>query len=240
MEQITAPIIAITLVLLSVFVPIAFIPGISGTLFRQFAVTISCAMMISATKALTLSPALCAVFLRHTGPRHGILGRILGGIDWVRDRYTSLVRRLIRMAVVSLALVALFAVSVFGLSKITPTDSCPREDQGAFFVMLQLPDGASVARSSEVAKQVEGLLKKMPAIEHTLTIVGFSLLDGANEPNAVFMVCRLKPFADRKAAADSGAGAHPAGFRRWFANPASQRAAIQSAADHRPFDQRRL
>jgi len=85
MTQITAPIIAITLVLLSVFVPIAFIPGISGTLFRQFAVTISAAMIISALNALTLSPALCAVFLRHTGPRRGIMGRVLGGIDWVRD-----------------------------------------------------------------------------------------------------------------------------------------------------------
>src|SRR5580692_7977804 len=83
MREITAPIIAITLVLLSVFVPVAFIPGISGQLFRQFAVTISVAMLISALNALTLSPALCAVFLRHTGPRHGILGRVLGGIDWV-------------------------------------------------------------------------------------------------------------------------------------------------------------
>lgn len=203
MAQITAPIIAITLVLLSVFVPIAFIPGISGTLFRQFAVTISCAMMISALNALTLSPALCAVFLRHTGPRHGILGRVLGGIDWVRDRYTSLVRRLIRMAMVSLALVALFAFGVFGMSKLTPTGFLPEEDQGAFFIALQLPDGASVARSSEAAKQVEALLKTMPAIEHTLSIIGFSLLDGGNEPNAAFMVARLKPFADRKAAADS-------------------------------------
>ncbi|HEY0233972.1 MAG TPA: efflux RND transporter permease subunit, partial [Afipia sp.] len=203
MQQITAPIIAITLVLLSVFVPIAFIPGISGTLFRQFAVTISCAMMISALNALTLSPALCAVFLRHTGPRHGILGRVLGGIDWVRDRYTSLVRRLIRMAVISLALVALFAVGVFGMSKVTPTGFLPEEDQGAFFIALQLPDGASVARSSEAAKQVEALLKTMPAVEHTLSIIGFSLLDGGNQPNAAFMVVRLKPFADRTAAADS-------------------------------------
>ena len=89
MAQITAPIIAITLVLLSVFVPIAFIPGISGTLFRQFAVTISAAMLISAINALTLSPALCAVFLRHTGPRRGIMGRVLGGIDWVRDGYAA-------------------------------------------------------------------------------------------------------------------------------------------------------
>ncbi|RTL51667.1 MAG: multidrug efflux RND transporter permease subunit [Bradyrhizobiaceae bacterium] len=203
MEQITAPIIAITLVLLSVFVPIAFIPGISGTLFRQFAVTISCAMLISALNALTLSPALCAVFLRHTGPKRGIMARVLGGIDWVRDRYSDVVHRLIRVAIVSLVVVLVFAGSIFGLSKITPTGFLPEEDQGAFFIALQLPDGASVARSSAAAKQVEDLLKQIPSIEHTLSIIGFSLLDGGNEPNAAFMVARLKPFADRRAAAES-------------------------------------
>ncbi len=203
MTEITAPIIAITLVLLSVFVPIAFIPGISGTLFRQFAVTISAAMVISALNALTLSPALCAVFLRHTGPRRGIMGRVLGGIDWLRDRYAGGVRRLMRMAALSLVLVLVFAGCIFGVSLFTPTGFLPEEDQGAFFISVQLPDGASVSRTSEVTKQVEALLKNMPAIEHTLSIVGFSLLDGASEPNNAFMVARLKPFADRKAAADS-------------------------------------
>jgi hydrophobe/amphiphile efflux-1 (HAE1) family protein len=203
MTEITAPIIAITLVLLSVFVPIAFIPGISGTLFRQFAVTISAAMVISAMNALTLSPALCAVFLRHTGPRRGIMGRVLGGIDWARDLYASGVRRLVRMAALSLVLVLVFAGGTFGVSLLTPTGFLPEEDQGAFFISVQLPDGASVSRTSEVTKQVESLLKQMPAIEHTLSIIGFSLLDGASEPNNAFMVARLKPFADRKAAADS-------------------------------------
>jgi len=203
MTQITAPIIAITLVLLSVFVPIAFIPGISGTLFRQFAVTISAAMIISALNALTLSPALCAVFLRHTGPRRGIMGRVLGGIDWVRDGYAGGVRRLVRMAVLSIVLVLVFAGGIFGVSLLTPTGFLPEEDQGAFFISVQLPDGASVARTGQVTKQVEDLLKQMPAIQHTLSIIGFSLLDGASEPNNAFMVARLKPFADRKAAEDS-------------------------------------
>jgi hydrophobe/amphiphile efflux-1 (HAE1) family protein len=197
MAQITAPIIAITLVLLSVFVPIAFIGGISGTLFRQFAVTISVAVLVSALNALTLSPALCAVFLQPTGPRHGILGRVLGGIDWVRDRYTSGVRALLRRSVLSLLLVAIFAGGVFGLSRITPTGFLPEEDQGAFFISVQLPDGASVARTGDVVKQVEGFLKDMPGVEHTLSIIGYSLLDGASESNSGFMVVRLKPFADR-------------------------------------------
>jgi hydrophobe/amphiphile efflux-1 (HAE1) family protein len=86
---------------------------------------------------------------------------------------------------------------------LTPTGFLPEEDQGAFFISVQLPDGASVSRTSEVTKQVESLLKQMPAIEHTLSIIGFSLLDGASESNNAFMVARLKPFADRKAAADS-------------------------------------
>jgi len=203
MTQITAPIIAITLVLLSVFVPIAFIPGISGTLFRQFAVTISAAMVISALNALTLSPALCAVFLRHTGPRHGILGRVLGGIDWVRDRYAGLVRRLLGVAALSVVAVFVFGAGIVGVSKLTPTGFLPEEDQGAFFIAVQLPDGASVARTSEVTKQVEAQLKQMPAINHVLSIIGCSLLDGGNEPNSAFVVASMKPFADRRAAADS-------------------------------------
>jgi hydrophobe/amphiphile efflux-1 (HAE1) family protein len=203
MAQITAPIIAITLVLLSVFVPIAFIPGISGTLFRQFAVTISAAMVISALNALTLSPALCAVFLRHGGPRRGIMARVLGGIDRVRDGYAGAVRRMLRMALLSLVAVLVFAAGIFGVSRITPTGFLPEEDQGAFFIAVQLPDAASVARTSDVTKQVETLLKQIPAIEHVLSIIGFSLLDGGNQPNSAFIVARMKPFADRKAAADS-------------------------------------
>ncbi|MGH6739667.1 MAG: efflux RND transporter permease subunit, partial [Bradyrhizobium sp.] len=203
MMQITGPIIAITLVLLSVFVPIAFIPGISGVLFRQFAVTISAAMMISALNALTLSPALCALFLRHTGPRRGIMGRVLGGIDWLRDGYSRGVRRLVRAAALSLLLVALFAGGIFGMSLITPTGFLPEEDQGAFFTAVQLPDGASVARTGEVTRQIEDILKQIPAVDHVLSVIGFSLLDGASEPNSALVVTRLKPFADRTAAADS-------------------------------------
>jgi hydrophobe/amphiphile efflux-1 (HAE1) family protein len=203
MTQITAPITAITLVLLSVFVPIAFIPGVSGTLFRQFAVTISAAMMISALNALTLSPALCALFLRHTGPRRGVIGRVLDTIDWLRDSYAGVVRRLVRTASVSLVLVLAFAGGIFGMSLVTPTGFLPEEDQGAFYTSVQLPDGASVARTSAVTKQIEDLLKQMPAVEHTLAIIGFSLLDGVSEPNSALVVTRLRPFADRRAAADS-------------------------------------
>ncbi len=203
MSQITAPIIAISLVLLSVFVPIGFIPGISGTLFRQFAVTISCAMVISAINALTLSPALCAVFLRHSGPKRGVMGYVMRGIDHVRDGYAKVVRRLIRLSILAVLLIAVFAAGVYGIASRTPTGFLPEEDQGAFFIAVQLPDGASVSRTRAVVEQVENLVRPLPQVQGVLSIVGFSLLDGGNQSNSAFMVIRLKPFADRTGAADS-------------------------------------
>ncbi|HUA55132.1 MAG TPA: multidrug efflux RND transporter permease subunit [Candidatus Sulfotelmatobacter sp.] len=203
MGQITGPIIAITLVLLSVFVPVAFIPGISGMLFRQFAVTISVAMLISALNALTLSPALCAVFLRHEPARRGLMARVLRGIDHVRDGYAAIVRRLVRVSALSIVLVVVFGAGIYGLSLRTPTSFLPEEDQGVFFLNIQLPDGASVARTAETVEQVENILKGMPQVQDTFAVIGFSLLDLANESNTGFMVAKLKPFEDREGAASS-------------------------------------
>ncbi len=202
MAQITGPVIAISLVLLSVFVPVGFIPGVSGTLFRQFAVTISIAMLISAINALTLSPALCGVFLRHDGRPRGVMGAMLRGIDGMRDGYAWLVRRLLRVALLSVVVIAASGLGVWQLSKLTPTGFLPEEDQGAFFVAIQLPDGAAVNRTRAVVEQVEKLIQPMPQVEGVLAIVGFSLLDGGNQPNAAFVVVKLKPFANRKAVAD--------------------------------------
>jgi hydrophobic/amphiphilic exporter-1 (mainly G- bacteria), HAE1 family len=202
MAQITGPVIAITLVLLSVFVPIAFIPGVSGSLFRQFAVTISVSMLLSAINALTLSPALCGVFLRHHGRPRGPIGYLLTGIDRVRDGYAALVTRLLRVALLSVVVIAASGAGIWLLGRMTPTGFLPEEDQGAFFISVQLPDGASVSRTRGVTEQLEKLLRPMPQIEGVLSIVGFSLLDGASEPNAAFVVVRLKPFEDRKLVAD--------------------------------------
>jgi hydrophobe/amphiphile efflux-1 (HAE1) family protein len=213
MQQITGPIIAISLVLLSVFVPVAFIPGISGQLFRQFAVTISAAMLISAVNALTLSPALCAIFLRHEPRKRGPVALVLRAIDWARDGYAAIVRRLVRVAALSLLAVAVFGAGIFGLARITPTSFLPEEDQGAFFLNVQLPDGASVARTSETVRQVEQVLKSMPQVQDVFAVIGFSLLDGANEANTGFMVAKLKPFEDRRRATDSA----QALIRRMFA-----------------------
>ncbi|WP_428674631.1 efflux RND transporter permease subunit [Reyranella sp.] len=221
MRQITGPIIAISLVLLSVFVPVAFIPGISGQLFRQFAVTISIAMLISAINALTLSPALCAIFLRHEIPTRGPIYHLLRGINLVRDGYARIVQRLIRISLVSIPLVSLIGAGIFGLARITPTSFLPEEDQGAFFLNVQLPPGASVARTSETVRQVEAILKKMPQVQDVFAVIGFSLLDGANTSNAAFAVAKLKPFEDRRGAADSA----QALIRRMFAEGGQVRTA---------------
>ncbi len=213
MSQITGPIIAITLVLLSVFIPVGFIPGVSGVLFRQFAVTISVAMVISAICALTLSPALCALVLRPShGPKRGPIKYVLRGIDKVRDGYAAVVRRLVRVAALSLVLTAGFAFGIWAVASKTPSGFLPQEDQGAFFVQLQLPQGASVSRTREAVTQVEAILRQNEAIENILAIVGFSLIDGGAQSNAAFMVARMKPFADRTAAQDSVF----AGIRRVF------------------------
>ncbi len=202
MQQVTAPIIAITLVLLSVFVPIAFIAGISGALFRQFAVTISASMVISAICALTLSPALCALFLRHAGPRKGIMGWLSDKIDFGRDQYSHIVQKSLRLSLFSILGVAFVALATFGLSTKTPTGFLPDEDQGAFFVNIQLPSAASYFRTLEDVKQVEGILKSMPQVENIVSIVGYSLLDGFSSSNTAFIIAKLKPFEDRKKASD--------------------------------------
>ena len=203
MAEITAPIIAITLVLLSVFVPIAFIPGLSGVLFRQFAVTISAAMVISAINALTLSPALCVLFLRSTGPKRGPIKYVLRGIDKVRDGYAAVVRRIVRLSVVSLALTAAIAFGIFTIGSKTPQGFLPQEDQGTFFIQVSLPQAASLSRTRATVEQVEGILKGIPAVENVLAIVGFSLIDQGAQSNSAFIVARLKPFDQRTDPADS-------------------------------------
>jgi hydrophobe/amphiphile efflux-1 (HAE1) family protein len=201
MTLITAPIIAITLVLLSVFVPVAFIPGISGELFRQFAVAVSVAMIISAINALTLSPALCAVFLRaHHGPKRGVLGYILRGIDKGRDGYSFIVRKIVRFAAFGVLVLLLVMAGAGYLFKVTPTGFLPSEDQGAVFAEVQLPEGASVTRTEAVVKRVEEIVKNTPGVASVTSVVGFSLIDNLTKSNSALVIVLLKPFDERKTA----------------------------------------
>jgi hydrophobe/amphiphile efflux-1 (HAE1) family protein len=199
MQEITAPIIAITLVLLSVFVPVAFIPGISGELFRQFAVTVAVSMFLSAINALTLSPALCGVLLRpHHGPRRGPIGWVMRSIDRVRDAYGGAVARLLRVAIIGLAMVAVASVGIVGLARVAPTGFLPEDDQGALFVVIQTPGAASIARTSEVVRQVEEMLREEEAVADFTSVIGLNFIDNYSQPNAAFMVVTLKSFEERK------------------------------------------
>jgi HAE1 family hydrophobic/amphiphilic exporter-1 len=197
MGQITGPIIAITLVLLSVFLPVAFIPGITGQLFQQFAAVVAFSMLISAINALTLSPALCAILLKPGQHRRGPMRYVMGGIDRVRDGYAHIVARLVRVAVLVVVLIAGIGLTAGWLFTITPTGFLPEEDQGAFMAEVQLPQGASVNRTLEVVKELETLIGPDPAVAHLLTIPGYSILDGAVESNAATVIVRLKPFEER-------------------------------------------
>ena len=197
MAEITAPIIAITLVLLSVFVPVAFIPGISGQLFRQFAVAVSISMLISALNALTLSPALCAILIKRGPPSRGPIRWVLGGIDRARDGYGWLVHRLVRVSIVgAVVVVGVLALSGYLFSR-TPQSFLPEEDQGALFAAMKLPEGASLNRTQGVVEQAEDVIKGVPGVSGVLSVVGFDFLDGVTTPNQAFFVIQLAPYGER-------------------------------------------
>ncbi|MCM2679747.1 efflux RND transporter permease subunit [Echinimonas agarilytica] len=199
MGQITAPILAITAVLLAVFVPVAFIPGISGQMFNQFAVAVSAAMVISAINALTLSPALCAVFLKPShGPKKGIIKYVIGGIDKARDGYVSIVRRLVRVSIFSIPAVAVVFFSIYGTSALVPTGFLPDEDQGAFMVEIQLPEGSSVNRTDAVVREAAQVASEVEGIAEVTEVIGYSLVDGIVKSNAGFLVVVLDPFEERQ------------------------------------------
>ena len=199
MAEITGPIIAITLVLLSVFVPVAFIPGISGQLFRQFAVAVSTSMLISAINALTLSPALCSVLLTRAGTRRGPMRYVLNAIDRTRDGYVSVIRRLVRVAVFGVVVMVGVAVASLGLFRITAQGFLPAEDQGAFFAAMRLPEGASVNRTEEIVAQVEDIIRTVPGVQGVYSVVGLNFIDYVAASNQAFFVVWLKPYEERTA-----------------------------------------
>ena len=187
------------------FVPVAFIPGISGQLFRQFAVAVSVSMLISALNALTLSPALCAVLLKRGDSNRGLMRHVLGVIDKARDGYVAVVTRLAGVAIVSLvAVAAVVAASVFLFHR-TPQSFLPDEDQGAIFAALRLPEGASINRTTAVVKQVEDIVKPIPGVQGVLSVVGLNFIDYVAASNQAFFVVRLKPYEERTDPAQSAA-----------------------------------
>ena len=203
MSEITGPILAITFVLLSVFVPVAFIPGISGQLFRQFAVAVSVSMLISALNALTLTPALCGVLLKRGQTNMRFMRHVLGAIDRTRNGYVAVVRRLAGGAVYSVIAVACVVGIAALLFGITPQSFLPDEDQGALFAALRLPEGASLNRTEAVVKQVEDIVRPVPGVQGILSVVGLNFIDYVASSNQAFFVIQLKPYELRTNPAQS-------------------------------------
>jgi hydrophobe/amphiphile efflux-1 (HAE1) family protein len=217
MGQVTGPIVTTTLVLLSVFVPTTFLPGITGQLYQQFAVTISTALVLSSVVALTLSPALCATILSSTSsPVRGPLRYFAHGLDRVRAGYGVVVAWLIRrVAIVFGTLAVAFVTAVLVFSSL-PESFLPDEDQGALFIDVQLPDTASLQRTEAVLARVRDIVEDVPGVAEMISVGGFSLMQGTLAPNGGLAVVALQPWAQRRTA-ESGIQGILARLRQEFA-----------------------
>ncbi len=200
MREITGPVIATTLVLVAVFAPVGFIAGVTGALYRQFAVTISVSLVISAINALTLSPALCALLLRPPTGRTFVAFRWFNrGFDYARDRYVGAVGVLSRRLPLAFAGVALCLAGAWLVLQVVPPSFLPSEDRGYFFVNIQMPAGASLQRTQTVVNAVGARLRKTPGVAHTIDLAGFDLVSGSQEPSAGSVIAIMKPWGERDA-----------------------------------------
>ncbi len=200
MRLVTSPVIATTLVLMAVFVPVMFLPGMTGVLYRQFAVTISVAVLISSVNALTLSPALCACLMKPGIKPLALFNPFNRFFDWITGRYMGCVRFLIRkLAIVVLCFAALIAVS-YMLYKTLPTGFIPQEDQGFVMISAQLPEGAAAPRTARVVDKIRQICLQEKAVANILTVTGFNILSSMPASNSALIICVLKPWNERKAA----------------------------------------
>ncbi|MBI4806274.1 MAG: multidrug efflux RND transporter permease subunit [Desulfovibrio sp.] len=200
MEEVTGPIIAIVLVLCAVFVPVAFMGGLTGELYKQFAITIAVSVVISGIVALTLTPALCSLLLpdTHHDPR-GFFRVFNGWFDSFTNSYVGGVRFLLVKPVVAVGLFALLCAATFGLFKLVPSAMLPDEDQGFVIAATILPDGASLSRSRDICAILDDMTSKDPSVAETATFAGYDALTGANRSNYGTSFITLKPWEERKA-----------------------------------------
>ncbi len=202
MRKVTAPVIATTLVLIAVFIPVAGMAGITGLLYQQFAITIVVSVIVSSINALTLSPALCSILLKEPQPYKGPLGWFFGkfnkGMDKSTESYMSfanVVTRKMKRGVVFIVILTI-AAGIFG--SLVPGGFIPEEDMGYFFVNVQLPNAASLQRSDKVTKEVEKILMSMEEVEYVTTATGYSILSGAMTSNTGFLFVALKDWGERE------------------------------------------
>jgi HAE1 family hydrophobic/amphiphilic exporter-1 len=204
MDELSGPVVGIALVLTSVFVPTALIPGITGRLYQQFALTIAMSVMLSAFNALSLSPALAGLLLRPkaTGERRGVFGRFFGIFNRYWERSTEGFVRwsdaVIRKGFLVLALLAVFVIAGLFIAGLLPSSFLPDEDQGYMYINMQLPNAASQERTDAAARQVEKILANTPGVEYTTSVIGFSLLSFVRTSYNAFFFVTLKPWGERK------------------------------------------
>ena len=202
MEELTGPVVGIALVLSAVFVPTVFIPGITGRLYQQFALTIAISVIVSAFNALTLSPALGALLLRPKKESQGPIAKFFGWFNRVfasgTNFYTRSCGALIRKSAVAIIALAGFAVAGLFFAKVLPSSFLPDEDQGYMYIQMQLPEASSLESTSDAGRQVEAILKSTPGVKYTSTVMGFSLLSLTRTSYNAFFWVTLQPWDDRK------------------------------------------
>jgi len=210
LSEVAGPVMAIALVLAAVFLPTVFIPGITGRLYTQFAVTIAISVLLSAFNALTLSPALCALLLRPKKETRGPLGWLYRTFNRVfqrgTDRYVSIARVVIRRAALGFLFLAVAGVGIYLLGKRIPGGFLPEEDQGYVYAVIQLPSAASLQRTTEAASQAERIILSTPGVEFCTSVVGFNLLSYVRNTYSSFFFIRLKDWDQREGKGEKAAG----------------------------------
>lgn len=202
MKEVSGPVVAIGLVLCAVFVPVAFMGGVTGQLYSQFALTIAVAVIFSVINALTLSPALCALMLKKPTPGKGPIAKFFKWFNTSFDKlgkgYGNIVGVLARKAARSMILLVLVVVGIWFIGKFVPGGFIPDEDKGYLFVAVELPEGASLQRSDEVLRQVEAIVGSTPGVRSAVGLAGMNILNSLNVPNAALMFVGLEPWEERK------------------------------------------
>ncbi|MEP6962366.1 MAG: efflux RND transporter permease subunit, partial [Acidobacteriota bacterium] len=203
MDAVSGPVVAIAFILAAVFIPVAFLSGISGQIYRQFALTIAASVLLSAFSALSLSPALSAMLLRPVGDKKkSFAGQFFGGFnrafDWATNRYLSGVKFLIRRSALALVALAVFYVGAGGLFRSMAPGFLPGEDQGIFFVSIRLPDGASVERNLRMTEEIEKIVLATPGVTDCTTFGGFDFVTSTNNSNVTTVIGTLKPWDERR------------------------------------------
>jgi HAE1 family hydrophobic/amphiphilic exporter-1 len=202
MQEVSGPVVAIALILCAVFVPVAFMGGVTGRLYQQFAITIAVSVIFSAINALTLSPALSALLLRKPTPGKGPIAwffrKFNAFFDWIIDRYGRIIGGLTRKATFSMLILVIVCGGIWGLGKVVPGGFIPDEDKGYLFVSIELPEGASLQRSDEVLKQVEEIVNNTHGVRSALALSGMNILNNLNVPNAALMFIGLEDWEERK------------------------------------------